>query len=277
MSDAGYGRLQDKTALITGSGQNIGRAIAELLAAEGASVVVNGATGDEQVQAVVESIRNAGGKATGVMADVGNPQDVQRLVSEAEQVFGAVDIVVNNVGRRLKVPFEDITIEVWRDTLNTNLNSVFYMAHYCLPGMRERGWGRVINISGYDGFTGHFPQRAANVTAKAGMHGLSKAIAREYGKDNITCNTVVPGAIQTVRDVSQYSHVNVERVLEMLATPSPGESLDIAEACLYLAADSGKFATGFADGCGNSHQLIFAGIDGGRGYTRQCALVHQSG
>ena len=246
MSNSAQGRLNGKAAIVTGSGQNIGRAIAELFAAEGASVVVNGATSEEKVQAVVESIRSAGGSAIGVMADVGNPDDVRRLVAETEQSFGAVDVLVNNVGRRLKVPFEDITIEAWRDTLNTNLNSVFYMAHYCLPGMRERGWGRVINISGYDGFTGHFPQRAANVTAKAGMHGLSKAIAREYGKDNITCNTVVPGAIQTVRDVSQYSHVNVERVLEMLATSGPGESLDIAEACLYLAADSGKFVTGQA-------------------------------
>ena len=182
----------------------------------------------------------------GIMADVGNPEEVRRLVAEAETAFGPVDIAVNNVGRRLKMRFEDITVENWRDTLNTNLNSVFYLAHLVLPGMREREWGRVINISGYDGFTGHFSQRAANVTAKAGMHGLSKAIAREFGKHNVTCNTVVPGAIQTERDMSQYSHVDVERVLAMLATPGPGESLDVAEACLYLAGDSGKFVTGQA-------------------------------
>jgi NAD(P)-dependent dehydrogenase (short-subunit alcohol dehydrogenase family) len=87
-------------------------------------------------------------------------------------------------------------------------------------------------------------QRAHNVTAKAGMHGLTKAIAREYGVHGITSNTVAPGAINTARDMSQYAHVNVEQVLARLAIKHPGDSDDIAEACLYLAANSGKYVTG---------------------------------
>jgi 3-oxoacyl-[acyl-carrier protein] reductase len=140
--------------------------------------------------------------------------------------------------------FEEITITDWRETINNNLNSVFYMAHYVLPKMRQRGWGRIINISGYDGFTGHIDQRAHNVTAKAGMHGLTKAIAREYGIHGITSNTVAPGAIATKRDPEQYKHVDVELIRARLAIKHPGDVRDIAEACLYLAGDSGKYVTG---------------------------------
>jgi 3-oxoacyl-[acyl-carrier protein] reductase len=102
----------------------------------------------------------------------------------------------------------------------------------------------VINISGYYGLTGHMAERAHNVTAKAGMHGFSKAIAREYGVHGVTCNTVFPGAIATVRDAAQYAHINREALMDRLAIKHAGASEDVAEACLYLAAESGKFITG---------------------------------
>jgi len=240
------GRLNGKTAIVTGSGRNIGRAIAELFASEGANVIVNGHTNRANVDEVVEGIRSRGGNATGFMADVSKPDELLAMIDAGEAEFGAIDIAVSNVGRRLRMKFEDIGIGAWQDILNTNLNSAFYMAHFLVPRMRARNWGRIIHISGYDGFTGHFSERAANVTAKAGMHGLTKAIAREAGIHNITCNTVVPGAIQTVRDEKQYAHVNVERILDMLAIKSFGQPRDVAEACLYLAADSGQFITGQA-------------------------------
>jgi 3-oxoacyl-[acyl-carrier protein] reductase len=238
------GRLAGRCAIVTGSGQNIGRAIALLFAAEGAAVTVNGHRDQTKVDAVVDEIVAAGGKAIGVMADVSDPQQVCRLVEETIERLGGVDVAVSNVGRRLRQSFEAITIEDWTSTINHNLNSAFYLAHYVLPHMRKAGWGRVINISGYDGVTGHMAERAHNVAAKAGMHGLSKAIAREYGVHGVTCNTVFPGAIATVRDVAQYAHVNREAVLERLAIKHFGASEDVAEACLYLAGDSGRFVTG---------------------------------
>ena len=237
-------RLKDRTAIVTGSGQNIGRAIARLFAREGAAVVINGHTNRANVDAVVEEIVKDGGRATGIMADVSDPEQVARLVAQTERTFGPVDIAVSNVGRRLRQNFEDISIADWQGTINHNLSSVFYLAHYVLPGMRQRGWGRIINISGYDGFTGHMDQRAHNVTAKAGMHGLTKAIAREYGVNGVTSNTVAPGAIATKRDPEQYKHVNMEHVLARLAIKHPGDVEDMAEACLYLAGDSGKYVTG---------------------------------
>lgn len=236
--------LKDRVAIVTGSGQNIGRRIAETLAAEGVRVIVNGASSREKVDDAVSGIRSKGGTAHGIMADVSDPEQVAALVDETGSVFGTPDIVINNVSLRLRQAFEDITIDDWHRIIGTNLNSAFYMAHHTLPQMREKSWGRLINISGYDGFTGHFSERAHNVTAKAGMHGLTKAIAREYGIHNITANTVAPGAILTTRDTRQYGHVDVDHVMKQLAIKHPGDVDDIAQACLYLAGESGKFVTG---------------------------------
>ncbi len=238
------GRLAGKNAIVTGSGQNIGEACARLFAAEDANVIINGARSKEKVERVVDAIRQAGGTAHGIMADVSDPADWKAMVQETEAVFGPVDILVNNVGVRHRMAFEDITPEMWRDVLNTNLSSCFYGAREVLPGMRQRKWGRIINMSGYDGFFGHYHERAANVTAKAGMHGLTKAIAREYGLHEVTANTISVGAIQTQRDMTQYAHVDVDQVLKNLAIKHAGHVDDIAQTALYLAGDSGRFTTG---------------------------------
>lgn len=239
-------RLKGRTAIVTGSGQNIGAAIARMFAREGANVVVNGASNKANVDATVEAINQAGGTAIGILADVGDPEQVESMVRQAEQAFGSVDITVSNVGRRLKLKFEDISVLDWQRTINSNLSSCFYMARSATPGMRKRGWGRLIHISGYDGFTGHTAERAANVTAKAGMHGLTKALAKEMGAHNITCNTVVPGYINTVRDMTQYSHFDLEKVVASIPLGHSGHVDDIAKACLFLASEGGDFITGQA-------------------------------
>jgi NAD(P)-dependent dehydrogenase (short-subunit alcohol dehydrogenase family) len=236
--------LEGRTAIVTGSGRNIGRAIALALAADGANVVVNGHRDTGAVDGVVEEITTRGDKALGVMADVSAPDDVDRLVREAAAAFGTVDIAVSNVGVRRRQAFEDITIDDWHESLAVNLHACFYLAHFTLPAMRDRHWGRIIHVSGYDGWTGHIDQRAHNVTAKAGMHGLTKAIAREYGVHGVTANTVAPGAIRTRRDPSQYSHIDVDGVRARIAVGSFGRPDDVAGACVYLACDSGSFVTG---------------------------------
>lgn len=238
------GPLAGRTAIVTGSGRNIGRAIAVRFAAEGANVVVNGHRDRGAVDAVVGEIEAAGGAAAGVMADVGDPEEVGRLVERAVEAFGTVDIAVSNVGIRRRQPFSEITVADWHEVIRTNLDAAFYLAHHALPHMVERGWGRVIHISGYDGWTGHIDQRAHNVTAKAGMHGLTKAIAREYGVHGITANSIGTGAIATVRDPSQYSHIDRAALLDRLAIKHAGDVDDIAAGCLYLAGESGRFVTG---------------------------------
>src|ERR1700687_3025715 len=146
--------LEGRVALVTGSGQNIGAAMARRLAEAGAAVVVHGHSSRENVERTVSEIRDAGGRAVGIMADVSDPKDVKRLVAEANAALGPVDIAVSNVGRRLHKPFEDISIEEWDWAVRTNLSACFYLAHHVIPAMKERKWGRVIHVSGFDGFTG---------------------------------------------------------------------------------------------------------------------------
>jgi len=245
MSDLHPTRLDGRVAIITGSGQNIGKAIATRLAEAGASVVVNGATSQEKLDRTVSEIEAAGGKAIGVLADVSQPAEVARLVDAAVQRFGHVDIAISNVGRRLHKPFETITVEDWDWAIRSNLSSCFYLAQLVVPKMKERGWGRIIHVSGYDGFTGHLLNRAYNIAAKAGMHGFSKAIGKELGQFGITANTVVPGAIDTERDWSQYPNTIVEEVRERIPVKRWGHVDDLAYACLYLCT-TGGFVNGQA-------------------------------
>jgi 3-oxoacyl-[acyl-carrier protein] reductase len=238
------GRLADRVAIVTGSGRNIGRAIAFALAVEGAAVAVNGSRNSEAVDQVVTEIRGMGGLAIAAMADVSDPDAVDKMVSLVAATLGPVDIVVNNVGVRTPKAFEELTVKDWRSTMATNLDSAFFVARSVLPSMRERQFGRVINISGYDGWTGHIERRAANIAAKAGLHGLTKAIAREYSRFGVTANTVAPGAIDTIRNPADYAHIDAEAVLSRIAVGKAGKVEDIAEACVYLAASSGDFVTG---------------------------------
>lgn len=236
--------MAGRTAIVTGSGRNIGRAIALSFASLGANVVVNGHSDAARVDDVVREAHEAGAQAIGVMADVSDPLQVAELVSKAVDSFGAVDIAVSNVGLRRRQPFEEITLDDWHATLNTNLHAAFYLDRLVVPAMRQRSWGRIIHISGYDGWTGHIDLRAHNVTAKAGLHGLTKAIAREYGVYGITANTVAPGAIQTERDVAEYRHIDPDVVRQRLAIKEFGRSEDIGAACVFLGSEGGRYVTG---------------------------------
>ena len=238
------GKLAGRTAIVTGSGRNIGRSIALYYACEGANVVINGHRNRERVDQVVEEVRAMGGKALGIMADVSDPDAVARMVRQTTEEFGAVDIAVSNVSIRRLQPFLEITIEDWNNTLNTNLNSCFYMARAVIPGMKARGWGRLIHISGVDGFAGHVPTRAHNIVCKSGMHAFAKALAVEFGEFGITANTVSPGSLDTARDWSQYPPNWVEMRKSQIPVKRLGTADEIAAACLYLAGEDAGFVAG---------------------------------
>jgi 3-oxoacyl-[acyl-carrier protein] reductase len=236
--------LAGRTALVTGSGRNIGRAIALSLAAQGANVVVNGHSDRAAVDGVVDEIRQAGGQAIGVMADVSLDAQVASLVEAAADQFGSLDIVVSNVGIRRKQAFLDITPEDWDSVMRTNLTPAFLLARHVLPLMRARHWGRIVLISGFDGFWGQVTERAHNITAKAGLHGLAMALAREFGPDGITANTVAPGAIDTIRDWSQYTHQLREQLEREIPLGRYGDPDEVAAACDLLCSDRGGFISG---------------------------------
>lgn len=236
--------LAGRTALVTGSGRNIGRGLALAFARAGANVVVNGHRDKAALDKVVAEIEGFGAKGLPVLADVSNPDDAQRLVNAALERFGTLDILVSNVGLRPRQAFLDISVEDWRKVIETNLSSAFYLARAALPSMVKNKWGRIIHMSGRDGFfTKRF--RAHNVTCKAGLHSLAKAIALEFGEHGITANTIAPGKTDTEREEKNYPNYQerwAEDVKNMplrrLGTPE-----DIAQTCLFLAC-GGSYVTG---------------------------------
>jgi NAD(P)-dependent dehydrogenase (short-subunit alcohol dehydrogenase family) len=248
--------VSGRTAIVTGSGRNIGRAIALALGEGGANVVVNGHRDRDAVEAVVAEIRGGGGKALGVMADISSHDGVAELVHKTVAEFGSIDIAISNVGVRRKQPFLDISLEDWQLVIDTNLSPAFYMARNVIPHMQKRKWGRIIHISGFDGFWGQVTERAHNITAKAGLHGLSKALAREFGPDGITANTVVPGAIDTVRDWSQYGHQDKERIRSEIPCGRFGSTDELAAACVFLCAETGAFVSGQAIHVNGGHYMF---------------------
>ncbi|PZC47786.1 MAG: 3-oxoacyl-[acyl-carrier protein] reductase [Chloroflexi bacterium] len=226
-------KFQGKTALVTGASRNIGRALALAFAAEGANVVVHGYKDKAAAEETARMVEGKGVKALTVIGDVGDREEVGRFVGEAISVFGAVDILVSNVGYRPKEDTLTISAESWRRVLASNLDGPFFVAQAVLPGMIERHWGRIVNISGGGAFNGVVgePHVAA---AKAGLLGLTRTLAKEFAKDNILSNTVVPGTIQTEdsnyrtpgRD---YPQIAVGQPLGRVTQPE-----EVADLCLYL-------------------------------------------
>lgn len=237
--------LSGRTAIVTGSGRNIGRAIALAFARQGANVVINGHSDASLLESVAEEARALGVQAMTVLADVGDAQAVTAMVDAALGRFGSVDIAVSNVSVRLHQPFLEISVDDWQRVLKTNLNSAFYLARACLPHMVERQWGRIIHISGRDGFFPK-PNRAHNVTCKAGTYALAKAIAVEFGPHGITANAVAPGIVETTRDLTHYPDAGQGFEARRNAMPMQrfGSVDDIAGACTYLCSQPGGYMTG---------------------------------
>ncbi|HEY4069733.1 MAG TPA: SDR family oxidoreductase [Burkholderiaceae bacterium] len=236
--------LQGRTALVTGSGRNLGRGMALAFARAGANVVLNGHRDRASLEAVAQEVEQLGARSLIAMADVSDPDAVKGMVDSALQTFGSVDIAVSNVGLRLRQSFLDISVEDWRRIMETNLSAAFYLARAVLPSMRDKRWGRIIHISGRDGFF-TIPHRAHNVTCKAALHSLAKAIALEFGEFGVTANTIAPGKMDTVRDEKHYPGYQEEWAEHIKKMPLRrlGIAEDVAEACLYLAC-GGDYVTG---------------------------------
>ncbi|ROP84421.1 3-oxoacyl-[acyl-carrier protein] reductase [Stella humosa] len=236
--------LAGRTAIVTGSGRNLGRGMILAFAKAGANVVVNGHRDQAAIEAVADEARALGAEALTILADVSQPDEVVRMVAETVDRFGSADIAVANVGLRPRQAFLDISVEDWRRVIETNLSSAFYLARAVLPEMKKRNWGRIIHISGRDGFF-TISHRAHNVTCKAGLHSLAKAIAVEFGEFNITANTIAPGKMDTVRDEKHYPGYQAAwaEAVKVMPLRRLGTAEDVGEACVYLAC-GGEYVTG---------------------------------
>ena len=236
--------LAGRTALITGSGRNIGRAIAKLFARAGANVVINGHRDKAAVDGVVKDLSDAGGKAVGIMADVADHKAVESMVDSTVREFGAIDIAISNVAIRRVQKFLEISVDDWHSILNSNLNASFYMARTVIPRMKERGWGRIIHISGQDGFNTHSITRAHNIVCKAGVHTLTRVLSKEFAPHGLTINTVAPGRTDTTRNLSIQPPNYLADALKNVPKGRFAHVDEIANTCLFLAAETGAFITG---------------------------------
>lgn len=193
--------LEGKTALVTGAGKNIGRAIALTLAADGAAVVVNGRSDEAAIKAVADEITAAGGRALAYLADISKPDEVARMAAAAAEAFGGVDILVTNAGLRRQTKFLDMSLAEWREILSVALDGAFIVTQAIVPQMIARGGGSIIGLSGISTHVGT-PNRAHVSASKAGLEGLMRALAVELAPHGIRANCVAPGAVDTTRGLS---------------------------------------------------------------------------
>ena len=189
--------LQGKTAIITGSTSGIGLGIAEAFARSGANVVLNGFGEALQIEKTrTELAQRTNAKIVYSPADMSKPKAIECMVRQTVDMFGTVDIMVNNAGIQHVAPIEEFPDEKWDAILSINLSSAFHATKLVLPGMRAKGWGRVINVASAHALVAS-PYKAAYVAAKHGVLGLTRVTALETAEDGITCNAICPGYVRT--------------------------------------------------------------------------------
>lgn len=188
--------LNGRTALVTGGSRGIGRQIAIALAQDGARVAVACRSGLDEADEVARSIERAGGTAIALAADLSDPEQARRLVDDVAARLGPIEVLVNNAGINPSKPLAELTVGDWRQTIDVNLSSVFYVTQAALPAMRERRWGRIIILSSVAAQTGGVigPHYAAS---KAGLLGLMHGYASQLVKEGITANAIAPALVET--------------------------------------------------------------------------------
>lgn len=236
-------RLAGRVAIVTGSSRGIGLAIARRLADEGAAVVVNYVSREQEAAAVVRAIEAAGGRAVAVQADVSRSADVERLVRATTDRFGRIDILVNNAGIMVTEGVMDTTEQDWDRTIDINLKGAYLCSKAVAPVMAGQHGGTIINISSNSGLYHPSAMRFTEyVVSKAGMNGLTKAMALALGP-HVRVNAICPGWIRTdmMEDIDPEVH---ERILAETALGRWGTPEDVAGSAVFLASDDAAFITG---------------------------------
>jgi 3-hydroxybutyrate dehydrogenase len=247
--------LKSKTALVTGSTSGIGLAIAKALAAEGCNVMINGfgdAAAIEAERAGLE--KDYGVKAAYSAADMSKGDQIEQMVKDCEAQFGSVDVLVNNAGIQFVSPVEDFPPEKWEQIIAINLSAAFYAMRAAVPGMKKRGWGRIISTASAHSLVAS-PFKAAYVSAKHGIAGLTKTVALEVATFGITVNCISPGYVWTplvekqIPDTMKARNLTKEQVInDVLLEAQPTKQFvtpeEVAAMALYLCSDAAKQVTG---------------------------------
>ena len=189
--------LEGKTAVVTGSTSGIGLGLAKGFVQAGANVVLNGFGDPDEIEQTRHELETQGrGRVIYDGADMTKPDEIEALIARADETFGSVDVLVNNAGIQLVSPVEEFPRDRWDMIIDINMNSAFHTARAAIPGMKTRGWGRIINIASAHGLVAS-PFKSAYVTAKHGVIGMTKTIALETAENGITCNAICPGYVLT--------------------------------------------------------------------------------
>jgi NAD(P)-dependent dehydrogenase (short-subunit alcohol dehydrogenase family) len=231
-------KLTDRVAIVTGGAQGIGRAIAEKLGAEGATVVVTDINGGG-AEATAAAIPGA----VGLRTDVSSPVDVGAMVDETVRRFGKVDVLVNNAAIVPFTAWDDIDFAEWRRILAVNLDGVFLTCRAASDAMRKQSYGRIVNIASNTVVAGT-PNMAAYVAAKGGVFGFTRALATELGKYGITVNSVAPGLTETEGVLASPHAGAFDFVQSLQAIPRHGVAADIAPIVAFLASEEARWITG---------------------------------
>jgi NAD(P)-dependent dehydrogenase (short-subunit alcohol dehydrogenase family) len=236
--------LQGKHALVTGGTRGIGLEIARGFAQAGAKVTVCSRR-PENVEAALVQLHQLSDSVQGVAAHVGKSDDIQRLVTTAQEKFGVVNVLVNNAGTNpFFGPIVDADETAWDKTMQVNLKGPFLLAKACAPAMAESGGGSIVNISSIAGLTAS-PMQGIYSVSKAGLIMLTKVLARELGSQKIRVNAICPGLIKTQLSQALWSNPSrVDSIVKMKALGRMGEARELVGAALYFASEASSFTTG---------------------------------
>ena len=243
------------TALITGSTSGIGLGIAKALARDGANIILNGLGTDEDIAAAISEVRKiASGDVEYAPANMLMPDEIGRMIADANDQFSGIDILINNAGIQYVSPIQEFPIEKWDDIIAINLSSSFHTIRATTPGMIENGWGRIVNVASIHSLVAS-PFKAAYVAAKHGIAGLTKTVALELATKNITVNAVAPGYVKTplvtgqIADTARARCMTEKEVVEdVMLAAQPTKRLvtieQVADLVLYLCSEQASAITG---------------------------------
>lgn len=235
--------LSGRTAIVTGAGQGMGRAVAQALGARGARVIVNDLN-RAAAETVAASLRANGAEAIAIEANVIDAASVKRMAARAAEQFGAIHILVNNAGILRPTPVADITETEWDLVVDVNLKGTFLCSQAVLPSMKAAGWGRIVNFSSTAGKNVSTVGGAHYTAAKAGILGFTRHLAKEVAKHGITVNSVCPGLIDTEMVRSTISKERVEAYARGFPIPRLGTPEEVAELVAFLCSERAGYITG---------------------------------
>jgi 3-oxoacyl-[acyl-carrier protein] reductase len=236
------GKLQDRVALVTGSGRNIGRATVLKLAAEGAHVIVNARSNEAEAEAVAREAQALGVSAIAVVADVGKKDQVEAMATRALSEFGRVDILINNAAIRPHKPFTELTQQDWEAVRGVVLDGALYLTRAVIDSMVQHKYGRILFFTGEGAFIGG-SGRAHVSAAKMGLVGFARGLASEFAAHNIRVNVVSPGSIDTQRANPEWYQGRLPSA-SGIPLGRQGKVDELAATCLFLVSDDGGFITG---------------------------------